>query len=83
MAATASKTTGHHPEARLSANLLSLTKICPVSGNNPEDCPLHQLRQLKPQQRVQWIQALEASDLTYLLHYHHICQFTKLELNPA
>ena len=83
MAATASKTTGHHPKAKLSANLLSLTRICPVIEANPEDCPLHGLRKLKPQQRAQWLQALAESDLMYLAHYHHVCQFTRLESNPA
>jgi len=64
----------------LRANLLSLTKICPVDECNPEDCPLYLLRKMEPMQRLQWFNALDEDDLAYLATYHHICMNIKVAL---
>ena len=62
----------------LRANLLPLTEACPVDQGNPPDCPLHNLRQMKPAVRFAWINNLPEEDLGYLVSYHQICANQKL-----
>jgi hypothetical protein len=63
----------------LRANLLELTEACPFHHANPEDCPLFQLRKMKPKKRLQWFNALTEDDLGYLATYHRVCFTTKVE----
>ncbi len=66
--------------------LLALVSACPFHHANPEDCPLFTLRQMEPQLRSQWLEALSAADLSYLISYHQVCLATKLSrgtCNPA
>jgi hypothetical protein len=58
---------------------LSLTKHCPVDGTNPDDCPLHGVRQLGPVRSCQWIHDLTTDDLSYLNAYHAICERIRME----
>jgi hypothetical protein len=58
-------------------NLVVLTEVCPFHRNNPEDCPLFELRKMEPAQRLEWFDALPEDDLAFLATYHHICLSTK------
>jgi hypothetical protein len=80
MDTAALKTVSQRGKGELRANLLSLTETCPVDECNPEDCPLYLLRKMKPQQRLQWFNALDEDDLVYLATYHHICMDIKVAL---
>ena len=80
MDTAALKTVSQRGKDELRANLLSLTKTCPVDEGNPEDCPLYLLRKMKPKQRLQWFNALDGDDLVYLATYHHDCMNIKVAL---
>jgi len=58
--------------------LLELAPCCPFGHGNPSDCPLYEVRQLNPSQRLEWFDALDDEDLSYLAMYHHICLGIKL-----
>lgn len=60
----------------------ALAVDCPVGHSNPEDCPLHDLREQKMPARLKWLQALGEDDLQYLAAYHQVCLNTKI-LNGA
>jgi hypothetical protein len=63
---------------QLRANLLALSEACPFDHRNPSDCPLFELRKMKPRQRVQWFKVLDAHDLAFLAAYHQVCLTTKI-----
>jgi hypothetical protein len=65
------------------ANVLKLSEACPFHVTNPEDCPLFELRKLKPAKRLQWVNALSESDLAYLATYHRVCIKMKSESGSA
>ena len=65
------------PKSKLTANLLELFQACPLDHCNPEDCPLFELRGLRPRQRLAWLNALSEEDLSYLASYHYICLATR------
>jgi hypothetical protein len=60
-------------------NLVELCDVCPFHQENPEDCPLFELRKLKPAQRLEWLDALPEEDLVFLATYHQICLSTKID----
>lgn len=62
----------------LRAGLLELVNICPVEKCNPADCPLFALRELSHRQRLEWLKALNQTDLEYLAIYHYVCMNIKL-----
>lgn len=65
------------------ANVLKLSEACPFHVTNPEDCPLFELRNMKPAKRRQWVEALSESDLKYLASYHRVCIKIKAESGSA
>jgi hypothetical protein len=67
----------------LRADLLALARACPFDRANPEDCPLFPLRKMKRNARLQWCDALDASDLSYLAAYHHVCMKFKVDSQTA
>ena len=70
-------------ESELRANLLKLSEACPFHLANPEDCPLFPLRRMEPTKRLQWINALNEADLSYLANYHSVCLRIKVESGSA
>ena len=60
-------------------NVLSLAMTCPVELCNPEECPLHQIRHLDLDERLEWFKRLTDEELLYLNAYHFICMKIKLE----
>ena len=52
---------------------ISLTFCCPYDGCNPALCPLHEVRKLPYEERLEWCTLLNDEDLLYLDTYHSIC----------
>jgi len=73
-------TTGRRLKAELSSTITQLAQLCPACQGNPDDCPLHRLRQMKSVGRRKWLNALAQEDLVYLVSYHQVCLFTKLTI---
>ena len=69
--------------SKLRAELMKLVDACPVELCNPDDCPLHEVRQLNNHQRRQWFKALNLTELEYLASYHFVCMKLKLEAHPG
>lgn len=62
----------------LRASLLELINVCPLEHCNPPDCPLFALRNMRPRERVAWLNALAQADLEYLAAYHYACMNVRL-----
>ena len=54
-------------------DLFLLLEACPFSHDNQEDCPLHKVRELDNDLRLQWFKNLSQDDIDYLSRYHHVC----------
>ena len=63
---------------KLKANLLELGEACPFHRDNPEDCPLFELRKLPRTKRLEWFRELSEEDLVYLTTYHQVCLGVKV-----
>jgi hypothetical protein len=63
--------------ARMERQAMSLTKSCPIDRNNPDHCPLCELRLLPARERKLWVQSLTMEELDYLMLYHHSCASLK------
>ena len=74
------KTVTHARSTALRYQLRVLAAACPFGEDNPGDCPLFMLRQMKPRERWQWFSRLDEADLSYLAAYHHICLTTKVRM---
>ena len=55
------------------ADIQHLTVACPMTTCNTALCPLHDVRKLAPQKRVEWVRALTDGDVEYFATYHQIC----------
>ena len=51
---------------------------CPL-GDNPEDCPLHELRKLPVDKRVAWLESQTDEEIITLYNQHIECLECKLE----
>lgn len=69
----------HDQLQRLAAGL---TKRCPATGGNPEDCPLCGVRSLPARKRQAWMRGLTDEDLDYLSAYHKLCYRLKAPAPP-
>ena len=55
---------------------------CPL-GDNPEDCPLHEVRQWPVEERLAWLEAVTDEEVVELFKRHCECLEYKLtELSP-
>lgn len=59
--------------ARLIAFLCDLGAGCPERGGNPDDCQLHEWRQLDALKRLAWLRALPDESLQALYDRHLTC----------
>lgn len=50
---------------------------CPL-GDNPEDCPLYEIRKLPIEERVEWLNARTDEEVTELFALHSKCLEEKL-----
>ena len=51
---------------------------CPV-GDNPEDCPLHEIRKLPMEERLLWLEAKSDDEVITLYQQHIDCLARKKE----
>ena len=51
---------------------------CPLGGN-PRDCPLHELRKLPLEERMDWLETQTDEELIALYEQHNACLECKLE----
>ena len=68
---------------QLRAGVLEVLNACPADSCNPRDCPLYSLRLMEYERRLQWLRALNRSDLEYLAAYHYVCMKLKAGDRPA
>jgi hypothetical protein len=54
-------------------NVLQLSVVCPHENSNPSFCPLHEVRKLPPEQRMEWVHMLTDQDFEYIAAYHQFC----------
>ena len=45
---------------------------CPL-GDNPEDCPLHDIRKMPVEDRLTWLNSKTDEEIRVLLEYHIDC----------
>ena len=51
---------------------------CPLGGN-PEDCPLHEIRKLPLEDRINWLESNTDEEVIALYEQHSKCLQRKLE----
>ena len=51
---------------------------CPL-GNNPEDCPLYEIRKLPLAERITWLESKTDEEVVDLYNRHNKCLECKLE----
>lgn len=62
-------------EARLA--LCGRVLRCSEEEGNPEDCPLHELRQLPVAERMVWLESRTDEDVEAIFRYHLQCSINK------
>ena len=62
---------------RLREQLVILAVECPYMKSNPANCPLHEVRKLKPVAIIDWLDALSADETEFLTQYHQCCLMTR------
>ena len=61
----------------IKAHIFGLTVACPYAGGNPNDCPLHEIRQLPLSERKVWVKDLTDEECRSYCEYHSHCLSTK------
>ena len=71
--------------AQMKGRAAGLVISCPVTQDNPDDCPLHVVRQLPLGERYRWIGTLLPEQMKKLLDQHSECIVRKeqAEREPA
>lgn len=59
------------------AKLVSLVVECQM-GDNPEDCPLHEKRNLSFSDRIEWLKSLSNDEIFGIYSAHRQCLAAKL-----
>jgi hypothetical protein len=52
---------------------------CPI-GDNPEDCPLHEIRKRPVEERLAWLESKTNKQVVELYQQHKECLNTKKEM---
>jgi hypothetical protein len=52
---------------------------CPI-GDNPEDCPLHEIRKRPVEERLAWLESKTNKQVVELYQQHKDCLNTKKEM---
>jgi hypothetical protein len=53
--------------------MMGLLVACPVTQRNPDDCPLHEVRQRPMRERFEWLKQLSADECGALIGRHLAC----------
>ena len=54
---------------------------CPL-GNNPADCPLHDVRQMPVEERITWLESLSNDEVIAFYLQHVRCLKSKVGRDP-
>lgn len=57
----------------LPASMAALLYCCPITGGNPQFCPLHDVREMPADQALAWMEQLNTEDKRFLWEYHRCC----------
>lgn len=60
-------------EEALRQNLINLIEHCPVGTCHPENCLLGSVMEMKPSDRVRWLNGLNQDSLVFLASYQFVC----------
>lgn len=60
-----------------------LGRACPHTKSNPADCPLAEVRKMKPAAISKWLDGLRTEDKEYLMLYHQCCLVIRWETERA
>ena len=55
------------------SRLVGLAIACPVEQNNPTDCPLHDIRLLTLQERLNWVKSCTRKEAEGIFRQHSSC----------
>jgi hypothetical protein len=55
---------------------------CPL-GNNPKDCPLHEIRKLPVEERLTWLNSKTSEEVQQLFRQHLECLACKTGISSA
>jgi len=67
--------------ASLKGRMAGLLVACPVTQDNPFDCPLKSVRQLPLRERYRWLDALRPDQMRTFLAQHGACIVRKEQEN--
>ena len=67
--------------AQLKGRMAGLLVACPVTQDNPFDCPLRFVRRLPLRERYRWLECLRADQMRTLLAQHGECLNRKEQEN--
>ena len=59
--------------ASLKSRMAGLLVACPVTQDNPFDCPLQSVRRLPLRQRYRWLETLRPDQMRAFLNQHGTC----------
>lgn len=57
----------------LQVKVFGLSLACPFDQGNPCDCPLHEIRKKKLEEKIKWLNKLSDEGVLNILTYHQIC----------
>ena len=57
----------------IKAHIFGLTVACPYTGDNPNDCPLCEIRHLPLSEREAWVKDLTDEECRSYYQYHNLC----------
>jgi len=57
----------------LRAKFSVLTEVCPLDGHDPSTCPVHEVKEKSPEERLAWIDALDEEAAFHIYTYCRLC----------
>lgn len=57
----------------LRSQVWGLAVACPVGPDNPEGCPLHDVRRCSLTDRLKWVRSLRHEELAHIVGVHCAC----------
>jgi hypothetical protein len=56
------------------AQILGIIARCPVTKDDPEKCPLGDVRKMSFPEQIEWLQSRKRSEIKAMLEHHRECQ---------
>jgi len=61
----------------LRAKFSILSEVCPLDGHDPSTCPVHEIKEMSPEERMAWIDELDEEAAFHIYTYCRLCWETK------